>query len=264
MAGYGLARFWSTSKASRFTGLGSRLANGTRFRHVLLLVLLPALPGAAGLTQDSRTVVIIAAALSLFLAVIGVLGELQFRKPRDGVPAWRAKPGRTSGIFISYRRDDAGPYARLLQVYLRERFPHAPVFMDLDSIEAGTDFAEAIETGVGSCRVLVALIGPRWLTLTDEEGQRRIDNPDDWVRFEIRAALESRVRVVPVLVDGAKMPRQQQLPTELCNLARLNALEMSYDRYEYDASRLAAIIQRALTQQATERERLGTHGERCD
>jgi hypothetical protein len=90
------------------------------------------------------------------------------------------------------------------------------------------------------------LIGPKWLTLADEEGRRRLDNPDDWIRFEIRTALKRRVRVIPVLVDGAKMPRQQQLPTDLSDLARLNALEMSYDRYAYDASRLAAAIQRAL------------------
>jgi hypothetical protein len=219
----------------------------------VLLVLLPCLVGIAGLTQNSKVIVAIAA-ISLFLGVTSVLSELRLRKRRDGVLAWRARPDRASGIFISYRHDDAGPYARLLQVYLRERFLYAPVFMDLDSIEAGADFTEAIEAGVGSCRVLIAVIGPRWLTLTDEEGQRRLDNLDDWVRFEIRAALKSRVRVIPVLVDGAKMPRQQQLPTDLCHLARLNALEMSYDRYEYDTSRLAAVIQRALAAGSDEKE----------
>jgi TIR domain len=200
----------------------------------------------------------------LFTAIcllLGVLGELHHRKRRDLVPAWRkalawrARPGRASGIFICYRRDDAGPYARLLQVYLHGRFPHATVFMDLDSIEAGTDFAEAIEAGVGSCRVLIALIGPSWLALTDEEGQRKLDHPDDWVRFEIRTALENRIRVIPVLVDGAKMPRQQQLPSDVRNLARLNALEMTYDRYEYDTSRLAVIIRKALAP-ASNAERL--------
>jgi len=152
----------------------------------------------------------------------------------------------SAGVFISYRRIDAGPYARLLQVQLGEHLPGMPVFMDLDSIEAGTDFAEAIKTGLDACCVLVALIGSRWLTLADDEGRRRLDNPDDYVRFEIRTALERCVRVIPVLVDGARMPRRQQLPDDLGKLARLNPLEMSYDRYEYDESRLVTVIRKVL------------------
>jgi hypothetical protein len=150
------------------------------------------------------------------------------------------------GVFISYRRSDAGPYARLLQIQLGQHLPGTPVFMDLDSIEAGTDFAEAIKAGVDSCRILVALIGPRWLTHSDEEGRRRLDDPDDYVRFEIRTALERCVRVIPVLVDGAKMPQGHQLPDDLGKLARLNALQMSYDRYEYDENRLMIVIQKVL------------------
>lgn len=152
----------------------------------------------------------------------------------------------SQGVFISYRREDTGPYARLLKIKLSERFPDTQVFMDLDSIEAGLDFAEVIESAVHSCAVLVALIGRDWLTLTDEDGHRRLDNPDDYVRFEIRTALGRRVRVIPVLVDGAKAPRQHQLSADLCKLARLNALEMSYGRYEYDETRLIAVIQRVL------------------
>ena len=118
--------------------------------------------------------------------------------------------------------------------------------MDLDSIEAGLDFGEVIGEAVDSCAVLVALIGRQWLTLADEEGRRRLDNPDDFVRFEVRAALERGVRVIPVLVDGARPPRQEQLPAELRKLARLNALELSYGRYEYDADRLFNLVQRVL------------------
>jgi hypothetical protein len=150
------------------------------------------------------------------------------------------------GVFLSYRREDAAPYARLLQFQLRERLPDARVFMDLDSIEPGLDFAEVIGEAVGSCVVLVALIGHQWATLTDAEGHRRLDNPDDYVRFEVQAALERGVRVIPVLVDGANPLRQQQLPAELQKLARLNALELSYGRYEYDADRLVNIIQQVL------------------
>jgi hypothetical protein len=147
---------------------------------------------------------------------------------------------------MSYRRADAAPYARLLQSQLRERFPDVPVFMDLDSIEAGLDFAEVIQENLGSCAVLVVLIGRQWATLTDERGRRRLDDPDDFVRFEVQAALERGVRVIPVLVDGAKPPRQDELPAGLDKLARLQALELSYGRYQYDAKRLLDQIQEVL------------------
>ena len=150
------------------------------------------------------------------------------------------------GIFLSYRREDAGPYARLLQYQLAERFPDAQVFMDLDSIEAGLDFAGVIREAVESCVVLVALIGRQWATLTDEDGQRRLDDLDDFVRFEIQTALERGVQVIPVLIDGARPLRQQQLPAELHELARLNALELSSTRYQRDANRLLELIQRVV------------------
>jgi hypothetical protein len=150
------------------------------------------------------------------------------------------------GVFLSYRRDDAGPYARSLQLQLSQRIPDVPIFMDLDSIEPGLDFAEVIEEAVNSSAVLVALIGRQWATVTDEDGGRRLDSPDDYVRFELKTALEHRLRVIPVLVDGARPLRQQQLPSELSKLARLNALELSYGRYDYDAGRLLDLIERVL------------------
>lgn len=153
---------------------------------------------------------------------------------------------QSQGVFISYRREDTGPYARLLKEHVCSRFPDAPVFMDLDSIEAGLDFAEAIESALRSSVVLIVLIGREWLTIADDNDRRRLDNPDDYVRFEIRTALRRCVRVVPVLVDGVKAPQRQQLPADLDKLARLNALEMSYSRFEYDEGRLMAVIQRVL------------------
>jgi hypothetical protein len=103
-----------------------------------------------------------------------------------------------------------------------------------------------IEEAVNSSAVLVALIGREWATLTDEDGGRRLNNPDDFVRFEVKAALERGVRVIPVLVDGASPLRQQELPADLHKLARLNALKLSYDRYQDDANRLFDIIRRVL------------------
>jgi hypothetical protein len=161
------------------------------------------------------------------------------------------------GIFINYRREDTGPYARLMQVRLGQCFPDAPVFMDLDSIEAGVDFAEAIESAVRSCVVLIVLIGRQWLAIADDEGRRRLDNPDDYVRFEIHAALERGVRVIPVLVDGTRAPQQQQLPDALHRLARLNALEMSYGRFAEDEARLMTVIRKVLESQVSLVRRVG-------
>jgi hypothetical protein len=118
--------------------------------------------------------------------------------------------------------------------------------MDLDSIEAGLDFAEVIRNAVDSCAVLVALIGRQWATVADEQGRRRLDDPDDYVRFEVQTALKRGVRVIPVLVDNARPLRQQHLPAELHKLTRLNALELSYGRYQYDSDRLLDLIQRVL------------------
>jgi TIR domain len=167
----------------------------------------------------------------------------------------RAQPARRhaepdvplpGGVFISYRRSDTGPYARLLKEHLSEGFPDAQVFMDLDSIEAGLDFEEVIRDAVNSCLVMIALIGSRWATAADEEGRRRIEDPGDYVRFEIRTALERGIRVIPVLADGAKPLQDPQLPPDLRKLARLSALELSYERFEYDETRLTVVIRKVL------------------
>jgi hypothetical protein len=158
----------------------------------------------------------------------------------------RHVPGLSGhGVFLSYRRADAAPYARLLRSQLMDRLPDVHV-MDVDPIEPSLEFAEDIRKAVESCAVLVALIGRQWETLADEEGRRRIDNVDDYVRAAIRTALQQGKRVIPLLVDGAQMPRQQQLPSDLRQLARLNALDLSYDRYGYDTDRFIYLIERVL------------------
>jgi hypothetical protein len=151
------------------------------------------------------------------------------------------------GVFICYRHADALPYARLLQVNLHERFPDARVFLDLDSIEVGVDFRKVISDAISECAVVVVLIGPHWGTLADEEGRRRLDDPDDYVRLEIRTAFKRGSRVIPVLVGGGRAVRPQELPADIRKLGRLNALEMSCDhRYQYDEDRLMGVIERVL------------------
>jgi hypothetical protein len=126
-------------------------------------------------------------------------------------------------IFISYRRNEAAGHAGRLSDRLSAHFGRAQIFQDIDSIQPGDDFAEAIADAVASCQVLLALIGDRWLKIKDREG-RRLDNPKDFVRLEIEAALSRNIRVIPILIDGATMPRDSQLPASLAGLAGRQAL----------------------------------------
>ncbi|MEO6410175.1 MAG: toll/interleukin-1 receptor domain-containing protein [Burkholderiaceae bacterium] len=147
-----------------------------------------------------------------------------------------------SSIFISYRRDDSAPYAGRLYDRLSAHFGAGEVFMDIDQIEPGEDFVEVIERKVGGCETAVVLIGPRWLGIADEQGARRLDDAADFVRLEVAAALQRGVRVVPVLVGGANMPRAEQLPAPLAVLARRNAVELSDSRFHRDVDRLIAAL----------------------
>jgi hypothetical protein len=126
---------------------------------------------------------------------------------------------------------------------LAGQFGDDQVFMDVDTIALGVDFAEVITQAVSTCEVLLAVIGPRWLTTTDEDGQRRLDDPDDIVRLEIAAALERDIRVIPILVEGAAMPRRSQLPDSLVKLARRNALIVRHESFRFDADRLLNTIE---------------------
>jgi hypothetical protein len=143
-----------------------------------------------------------------------------------------------AGIFLSYRRDDSGGYAGRLADDLKQAFAGDQVWRDIEAIEAGADFVDAIGKAIGSCSVLLALIGPRWLDAKNSAGARRLDDPNDFVRLEIATALERGVRVIPVLVGGATMPAEQALPDVLRPLARRQAHELTDKRWEYDAGQL--------------------------
>lgn len=118
--------------------------------------------------------------------------------------------------------------------------------MDVDNLDLGVDFVEAIEKSVRSCDVLIAVIGKHWLISSDEEGRRRLDNPEDFVRIEIATAIKRGVKVIPVLVDGASMPSSGDLPDDLKPLVRRNALEVRHTRFKTDCARLTAALARAL------------------
>lgn len=157
-------------------------------------------------------------------------------------------------IFISYRRDDTKAYAGRLHDHLSNHFGPGQIFMDIQAIEPGVDFVEVIEQAVGSCDVLIALIGPQWSMISDGEGQRRLDDPHDFVRLEITTALERGIPVFPVLVDGAAMPAAKGLPDPLTKLARFNATELSDSRWRYDVERLIEALERRLRERSSQFE----------
>jgi TIR domain len=155
-------------------------------------------------------------------------------------------PPGAGRIFISYRREETSYPAAWLYDRLAQRFGSGQVFKDVDSIQLGDDFVEVIHRAVGSCDVLLALIGDQWLTITDRHGRRRLDNPDDFVRLEIEAALTRNVRVIPILVEDAPMPRPEELPESLTRLVRRQALELSPERFEFDTNRLLRVLESTL------------------
>jgi hypothetical protein len=148
-------------------------------------------------------------------------------------------------VFISYRREDSKGYAGRIYDRLAMHFGAANVFMDIDSLEPGVDFVEKLQPTVESCDVFIAVLGPGWLSARDKQGRDRLSNPDDFVANEIVAALESpHVRLVPILVDGASMPRSTELPKRLSGLARRHALVLPDIGFQQTLGRLIQSIER--------------------
>ncbi len=130
-------------------------------------------------------------------------------------------------IFISYRRNDTASNAGRIYDHLINHFGQGQVFMDVDTIRPGLDFVEVVQDAIAASDGLIAVIGQEWLTASDGTGGRRLDQPDDLVRLEIATALERGIPVVPVLVQGAEMPRGTDLPEGLKELTSRNALDVS-------------------------------------
>lgn len=156
-------------------------------------------------------------------------------------------PNGSQGIFLSYRRDDAGVSASLLRMCLEQSLPGAQVFRDAESIEPGVNFRTRIEEAIKSSAVLLALIGPNWLTATDAAGRRRLSDPDDVLVWEIALALRLGVWVIPVLVQEVPMPQAEELPETLRDLADLQAVSLDHrylDVYLTRVRYMAAAIER--------------------
>lgn len=147
-------------------------------------------------------------------------------------------------VFISYRREDAAGFAGRIYDRLTKNLGRESVFIDVDNIPAGLDFVDVLSERVGRCDALVAIVGKNWLGSADKDNRRRLDDPNDYVRMEIEAALNRKIPVIPVLVDGAVMPQADDLPDGLKKLARRHGIQISHDRFETDAERLTDTLAR--------------------
>ena len=161
------------------------------------------------------------------------------------------------GIFISYRRDDTAGHAGRLFDRMAEHFGRERVFMDVDTIQPGQDFAEVIGERVRSSGAVIVLIGKEWLLATDTAGNIRLSDPADFVRLEIASALQQATPVIPVLVEDATMPRAEDLPQPLQALARHQALAISDARFHAEAADLIRVLEQyvlpGVAQQAPDR-----------
>ncbi len=150
--------------------------------------------------------------------------------------------GRKVSVFLSYRRADTPYAAGRLGDRLGERFE---LFMDID-IAPGLHFGQALTDAVSNCDVMLVLMGPSWLDALDDDGKRRLENPRDWVVQEIEAALARDVTVIPVLVDGARMPLPEQLPERMESLAFRQAISLRHESFNTDITTLMNAIEQAV------------------
>ncbi|MBA3493665.1 MAG: toll/interleukin-1 receptor domain-containing protein, partial [Gammaproteobacteria bacterium] len=153
-------------------------------------------------------------------------------------------PKFRGSVFISYRRTDSPGYVRALMSDMRNTFGSKQVFLDMEDVAAGSDFRVIIEEAVSNCELLLAIIGPGWVTARDEMQQRRLDDRNDFVRLEIVSALARKIPVIPVLVGNAKMPTAEELPMDLQTLVTLQAVPLSHERWDDDIIRLFTAIER--------------------
>ena len=129
---------------------------------------------------------------------------------------------------------------------LAPTFGRNKLFMDVDNIPVGRDFEEYLKSQVAACDAMLAVIGPNWLAAKDETGKRRLDNPDDFIVIEIGTALTRNIPVVPVLVDGARMPKASELPDSLKLLSRRQAIQVRHTNFRSDAEALVKRLREAL------------------
>lgn len=167
-------------------------------------------------------------------------------------PPLRVQAGAEPMIFLSYRRDDSEHITGRIRDRLGMHFGDHAIFRDVDSIPAGMDFVRKVEETIRAARVLVAIIGPQWAGATDRQGRRRLDQADDPVRFELEAAFDAALPLVPVLVEHARMPAREELPPSLAALPTINAVIIPPEPYFAEGvKRLAGAIEALISPSAS-------------
>lgn len=147
-------------------------------------------------------------------------------------------------IVISYRRQDTPGGAGRLRESLAEHFGRENVFLDIDAIPPGVPWRQAIEKTIHECNVLLPVIGVHWLGAADEQGGRRLDDPNDVLRFEIANALRAGVRIIPIQLHGASMPGRDELPDEIAELADYQSIRIDDDDWRDDMRKLVRALER--------------------
>ena len=163
-------------------------------------------------------------------------------------------------VFISYRREDSAGHAGRVHDRLVREFGSDLLFMDVDGIPLGVNFVKVLQEEVAKCSVLLAVIGHEWLNVRDEDGRRRLDNPDDFVRVEIAAALQRDIPVIPIMLEGTKVPKANQLPNDLQGLALRNGLGVRHSSFHTDMDILIRGLKGRLTEANEQRVQSLTPG----
>jgi len=149
-------------------------------------------------------------------------------------------------IFISYRRDDASGEAGRLADHMNRRFGRGQVFLDIDTIDPGTDFVRVLQSSLRETAAVLVVIGQRWTSARDSAGARRLDSATDFVRLEVEESLGRNIPVVPVLVQGATMPRAEDLPPSMASLTTRQAVTLDHAEFHDDANRLCDHLEKML------------------
>jgi hypothetical protein len=158
-------------------------------------------------------------------------------------------------IFISYRRSDSAGYAGRLYDYLKNYFGSGRIFFDVDTIQAGVNFEQKINTELDNSDAVLVLIGNQWLDCKGKAGNRRLDDPHDYVRLEVATALGKNIVVIPILLQGTQMPSGNVLPDTLYDLSRRNAIRLNDDHWNSDCNLLAGVLKNALNISRSLKER---------
>ncbi len=159
-------------------------------------------------------------------------------------------------LFVNYRRDDSASQALKVAQYLEREFGASNVFLDIDRLRAGEKFPNVLEERLAVCKIMLVVIGPTWLSSSNEAGNRRIDDPEDWVRLEITRALARGIAIIPVLVGGASLPRKSDLPDDLKPLVEHQIFTVTTNGFRHEMAGLVKDIHHVLQSRSRKPRRL--------